>query len=390
MAEVAKQENVKEVLVRTTDGAVWQAEIKEGVTYLVKQIQPPSTTASGENESSPPSSGDSKETETEEKPASSQEEENQEEGIFESLEPNNTVDEFLKEMEAQLQKNAQGHGSSHKMVPRPDQPKVVEEMPESVKKNMKDNAFKARLSSVMLDNKYDRMLKGRTRGKLDMSRLYKVPTQARTVFKQKQSRRGKQYNVLLLVDESGSMLGSKAENAAECAVFLAKNFEGININVAIIGFNHYITVRKEFTGPADYDRIYEAIETCNWRNGAGDNNDYDALLRAYKMFDTAPDGQNVLLMLSDGRPAPSYQPEFIDIRGHREDANKYRHKLSRGQTEEKKHLHHLVNAYKERVTSVGIGIRSGGWQIPEHFVIDDVHELKTKIIQVLNKKIKRG
>lgn len=405
MSNVAKRRDVKEVLVKTNDGAVWEAEINsKGNILLIRQIIEPPKSGGGSGEGKSEESKKEEEkgkggekSESESKKCEGKSNENKQsktppppgKSIYDDVKVG-SGDDTLKKMEkgGGFNQRTQYNMESH----RKDQPEKIKPMPEAVREKMKDNAFRARLSSIMLDNKYDRKLKGRTRGKLDMTRLYKVPTQARSVFTQKQSRRGKEYNVILVVDESGSMmLYDKSTKAAECAVFLAKAFEGININVAIIGFNHYITVRKEFNQPCDYDRVYEAIRSVNWKKGAGHNNDYDALSRAYHMLDTAPKGKNIVIMLSDGMPANSANPVFIDSRGEKEDPKRYYNKkVSPYEKREKVHLHHLVKSNDHRATSIGIGIMEGGWQIPEHFVINNVDELKPAVIKTLKSHIKRG
>lgn len=357
-----KKLNPKEaskIQVQLADGSVWNAEVDaSGTVYLVSQVKPPKSPASGTGE-------------PEEKPTP----------------PSKSAEEYLEEMLGGLPTRMP------KSKPREDQPEKVKPMPGHVKKRLDDPAFRARLSSIMLDNKYDRRLRGRTRGKLDMTRLFKAPTLARNLFTKKEARRGKQYNVVLLVDESGSMRDSdKSWVAAECAVFLAKAFEGINVNVAIIGFNEYITVRKEFTQPCDYDRVYQAIGTMNFRRGEGWNYDYEAMERAYAMFDHAPEGKNILIMLSDGQPAPGATGKmiYVNAKGQVEHPIRHPHTLSREETEERTHLHHLVKANAHRVDSFGIGILEGGWQIPNHEVVKDLNELKPTIIKVLKRKITRG
>ena len=57
--------------------------------------------------------------------------------------------------------------------------------------NLKDETFKSRLKSIMQDNKFDRMLPGRRKGKLDMNRLAKVETGSTSVFKKKKKQQRK-------------------------------------------------------------------------------------------------------------------------------------------------------------------------------------------------------
>jgi hypothetical protein len=384
MSDLVKKEDVRNLQILKEDGSVWQGEIDEyGRVVLLHQIKPPTETPPEPSEEPEAAEAGTSPAEPE---TGTGEPEEASESIFDGIEPTRGSFESIEEIISKFT----SHGTDNaKLPPRIDQPDEVKEIPRDVVEKLQDNAFRARLSSVMLDNKYDRKLKGRTRGKLDMTRLYKVPTNARSVFTQKQSRRGKQYNVLLLVDESGSMSGDKAERAAECAVFLAKQFEGININVAIVGFNAYITTRKEFTGKCDYNRVYEAIATMNWHKGAGSNNDWDALNKAYHMFAHAPEGENILIMMSDGYPASSNSNYNVDIRGEDEPQFANFKSISTSKKDTKEHLHHLVKANKN-VTSIGIGILEGGWQIPNHTVIKNVDGLKKEVIKQLRTHIKRG
>jgi hypothetical protein len=58
--------------------------------------------------------------------------------------------------------------------------------------------------------------------------------------------------------------------------------------VAIVGFNHFVTTRKEFTGVADYEAIHKAIRTMNYAEGWGSNNDWDALNKALPNVQESP------------------------------------------------------------------------------------------------------
>lgn len=262
-----------------------------------------------------------------------------------------------------------------------------------------DSVFRSRLSSIMLDNKYDRRLRGRTRGKLDMKALPKVHTLSRSVFTQKSARKNKAYNICLLVDISGSMASiDKSKRAAEAVIFLLKNFEGLNINVSVVEFNQYIIVLKDWNSKADYMKIDNEIRNLHGDMGAGYNYDYHAINRAYHMFKKAPEGENILIMLSDGQPAECFHapPTYLDVNGRIEDEKQFEKTLKSPSgkdgflyRESKAGLHALVKAHPE-VTSIGIGIVHGGWQIPNHIVVDNVDELKPQILSVLRQQIKRG
>jgi cobalamin biosynthesis protein CobT len=261
----------------------------------------------------------------------------------------------------------------------------------TVKVDLTDKVFKQRLKNIMHDNAYDRRVRGRKRGKLDMRSLYKVPAKQDNVFTLKQARKNKEYNVMLVVDESGSMNDGKSEIAADCTVFLAKAFAGIHVNTAVIGFNQFISIRKHWEADIDYNTLHESIRTMNHNRGIAYNCDWDALNMAYQMFKKAPKGNNVLVMLSDGAPVNN-KPTFIDATQTSPielAAPKNTNSLDYEDKESRHHLHALVRSNRN-VDSIGIGILEGGWQVPNHIVVKSVNQLKPMLIKELRQRIRRG
>lgn len=401
MADYIEQGEVKQVIVQRKDGSTWTAEIGlDGKVRLLNKLHDPSVSADVEDE-------DEDEQQVEQPQQPDQAEADGDEGEGEQSDESGDPDEGWGEAEPaddqyddqeikSLIENMAHRGSS---APAEAGKAPKRKLNDEYHKRLKDPAFLARLTSVMLDNKYARRVRGRTRGKLDMARLYKVPTHSRSVFVQKQERKGKNYNVVLVVDQSGSMGGAggrPAEVAAETVLFLAKQFENLNLNIGVIGYGSYVKVHKELnTKKFNYDELYS-----NLTNSYGGTNDYPALRRAYHMFHGAPEGQNILIHISDGGPGRYFDSAF---RGVDNKVEKLRHlaPLAPGAGEwgsndvnyidynQKEHLHHLVKSHPE-VVAVGIGIQHGGWQIPEHFIIQNVSELKSTILGILRRNIKRG
>ena len=263
---------------------------------------------------------------------------------------------------------------------------------------LEDNAFRARLRSIMLDNKYDRQVRGRNRGKLDMKALPKAMTGSTSVFTRKEARKNKSYNVMFLVDCSGSMAYDKAPKAADAVSFLLNNFEGINIDTSVILFNEYMWKAKEFgqTYTKELgDEIRHTISTLDMP-GQGDNSDYTAMAYAYTQF--PKEGTNILVMVSDGQPTTgeSFRKGRTTY-GSKLDSIEFEEPLGLDWSEisssgekTKRHMHNLVKRNAHRVTSIGIGIQQGGWQIPDHEVVNDITELKSTMMKMLRKKVKRG
>lgn len=120
---------------------------------------------------------------------------------------------------------------------------------------MNDVTFAKALSSVMLDNKYDRFVKNRRTGKLDTKSLYKISTSPK-LFKRREARKNKHYAVSLVVDCSGSMGGSKIEMAAESARKISYHLSKMDIPHNVLIFHGTVEELKPMNSKYD-----EHIET---------------------------------------------------------------------------------------------------------------------------------
>lgn len=158
-----------------------------------------------------------------------------------------------------------------------------------------DAAFTLQLRNVMRDNKFDRKLSGRRRGILDGNMLYKVPTEDFKVFQKKESRKNKDYHFTLLVDQSGSMDGTRARQASHLAVSLLKAFEACDVQYSVYGYSNCTAPYKRFHQKIDPDVLYSLLH-----NGHGNNNEYPAVADAYKSFPERNRQKNFVLLLSDG------------------------------------------------------------------------------------------
>lgn len=253
---------------------------------------------------------------------------------------------------------------------------------------MLDNVFKSKLSNVMTDNKFDRVVAKRKKGKLDNKNLWRVETGQVNIFKQKQERKGKLYNIVILVDESGSMSwDEKIETASETSVYLAKSFNRMNINLAIIGFNATMLVHKSFEKPIknkDIDDFKEDMYTKAHGTLKGTkrvemacNHDYDAIQTGIDML-LKRRGKKILLIFSDGRP--NCDEDGRDCGGYDQD----KHKVDK--------IKGLMREYKDKILFLGIGIMAEHVKaMYEHCIlIDDLDDFKTKVVEELAKVIKRG
>jgi hypothetical protein len=97
--------------------------------------------------------------------------------------------------------------------------------------------IKRRLFDLVTDRKYPRWVPGADKGKrIDRRLIARVPLGQRNFFKYKIESDVLDIAFELLVDESGSMGGSKAAEARRCAVMFGKLLSSLNIPFEIIGF----------------------------------------------------------------------------------------------------------------------------------------------------------
>lgn len=254
-----------------------------------------------------------------------------------------------------------------------------EELAASTPPKPTDKTFLERLRSVLKDNNTLRVSRHRLRGKLDLKALTRVETDRQDVFKHKGTQ-GLNYSILVLVDESGSMCEQKFNEetddyegpqkrhvAGEVVRFLGEHLakaEGIRFSV--IGFNHTNKVYKTFDGTCDYAELEQGIIARSNGPNASCNHDQHAVQAAFEALRKEDDKtKKILLYLSDGAPAGC-----IGDNDHQVIANDIRSATD--------------------ITTIGIGILYEPMQIPYHITVDDLADLKPKILNALKAQIKRG
>jgi len=281
------------------------------------------------------------------------------------------------------------------------------------------NFFYQKIGSVMKDNKFDREVTGYRSGALDTNRLYKSQLNSDRLFKRKQERQNKKYNVVLLIDESGSMseeMGdswnrvhwsimwdyyrdstsdemrnggqrlTRMEVAADLASLMVSGLEKNNIDFAVVGFNGEVKIHKPFDKPLQFGKRYELRnEIMKYGCGEGENGDnmlacnHDlfAVKEAQKLLKGRA-GSNIVMVFSDGNPNCDYSSCRFGKGVHSggKNVDKVRaeaHKLQKVST----------------FVSFGIGIDVSR-VYPNAQRVDNQDEFMNKSIEVLNKLIKRG
>lgn len=163
--------------------------------------------------------------------------------------------------------------------------------------------FKRKVTSILKDNMQKRPGGNRTSGELNFKRLYKIPCGSNRVFHKKEHISKKQYNVVLLIDCSGSMSGSKLQTAATCASLITRDFQGL-VRLKIKTFNRRDTVIKEFDEKFSQHKMNEPMDRIiaegNSGNG-GTNHDWYAVMQADQ--DVRKEiGEKMIISISDAEP----------------------------------------------------------------------------------------
>jgi hypothetical protein len=271
-------------------------------------------------------------------------------------------------------------------------------------RSKEDKVFIEQLKAVLVNNRARKQLRHRQKGLLDTRALVKTQTDSTSVFRQnnrKDSQRN--YSVVLLVDESGSMNGRKAELAQELTQSMAANLDQVGgVEVAVLGFSgNRIIEHKRFnnTGHSslccisefakDHYHCHIGEKIRDIRGSNCENADLIAMEYAlgYLNNNHAPNSKQVFVMLSDGNPCDS--PDDITIVSADLKGNYFTGKFTSGvpgRRSDISHMHKLLKLFPD-VVSFGLGMREGGQQVPRHVVVEDLSQTKKVLLNFLRTAI---
>ena len=283
---------------------------------------------------------------------------------------------------------------------------------------MKAHVLATKIGGILTDNKFDRFVGGKTRGKLDFSALSKIGYSSK-VFKQKEARKNKDYKVIVLADASGSMYGDRAHNTGKALELLNDALQKTDVDYALWSFNADILSLKDFEekpkSKGDTESLYHKhleerdvyyCESCDVtfgsfnrysdekcpscgedtderEDGCGYNADGLALHLALETIQKLS-GQHIIVMLSDGQA--DCNPYFSDKVAYMvKDGVRYRD--MRISLVAKKAIH-------EGVILCSIGIQNDS--VLKHYpkentiVVNSSNQVGDSLIKLISKHIKRG
>lgn len=262
---------------------------------------------------------------------------------------------------------------------------------DKVKEPLTIQGFHRKLASIMRDNKYDRTVSKFRSGKLDTNRLYKVMANSDRVFKRKFERLNKEYNVVILIDESGSMgagvydekdnyVDSRLGMAVNMTTLLVQGLEKNNINFALVGFNHRIFIHKNFGEKLDV-RKFRTQAIHNEQEFGGCNHDAGAMLKARELLSKQKSGKNLIITLSDGQPACCASCEL------RKEV-----KESVGTTDSGDALKREIKRAEKfaDVTAIGINTTDVKRYYSNYFVASSEPEFTSGLLKTLKQRVRRG
>lgn len=249
--------------------------------------------------------------------------------------------------------------------------------------------FKNQIKSVLCDNRLTRYVSRARTGKLDFKRLHFALITSR-VFKHKAEYGSKEYNVLIMVDCSGSMVHGPARDILVSTLekFLPE-FSPL-ANVFVYGFNARL---HKFLTPADKLDMPGLISKinleCDFKNNPTPysyaNHDGYCIAQAYKDTIRGLKGQGVIIVLTDGNPHCDYHIGSGRGKKCQEPG------CGDDQFQKAQLIKTVSDLKKEHVEIIGIGLGTDSvksfYRIAQR--VDDLEGLYTAVVSNLKKIIKK-
>lgn len=238
--------------------------------------------------------------------------------------------------------------------------------------------FDRKIANIFKDNATKRIVGNKLSGNVDFEKLYRIATTSK-VFCKPDDISKKQYNVLLLVDTSGSMCGSKFNVATTTAMALVRDMQKL-VSLEVMAFcGKTITCKKfdELIPVTELkNKIYEPMDD-NLRRYGGDNHDHVALKIATKSL-MKRTGRKILIVLSDGGPCCS---------GHNDECDTYcKGRLREGLKQQVS----ITERLGITILSIGIIDESVRYYYKHYTILDKLDNMYTEIAKYMDRYIKRG
>lgn len=188
-------------------------------------------------------------------------------------------------------------------VIQPD-PGIIDLYEQYIQKHETDIAYLSRFLRELFMRDRERRVHGIT-GRLNLMR-YSAPRLTPQIFDRRKLPEGKSdVSVMIVVDQSGSMSGSKIEAAMQTTITLAEAFSKVGIPIYVMGFStgsgichdHYVC-----WGNSEEDRA-----TLLRMSAGGCNCDGYSLRYATRLLQERHEKKRLMVMIHDGLPSEGYK-----------------------------------------------------------------------------------
>lgn len=254
---------------------------------------------------------------------------------------------------------------------------------------MTTNYFSQKIQSILRDNMSNRYIGGQESGKLSRRGLYRVPAGSVKVFEKRLERKGKHYNILLVLDVSGSMQSdNRIVTASLCMAQLIVALDKSDVNFAVMTFNRDVIIQKDFSRKIATKKVSviqgSLQELVYARPSNDENHDYIAAKQALKMMAGQTEGKNITFFIVDGVwPACMCGAETTLVQ---RDAQKYKMPYA---TPQELYINTMNKLQKfSEVYSIGM-YNDVSHMYPEHIVIYSEEEFVDAFLKRLVKLVKR-
>lgn len=261
-----------------------------------------------------------------------------------------------KPPEAEQQPGGHGHGPTNNR--EQEQPAPAEFA-----------AMKLSIQNILKQNRAQKLQQNQIKGKLSLKSrsLVKSQSGSKNIYAKKTKTNAYGYNIILLVDNSGSMGSSgKIQLANQVAQGIHSVFRKTDgINTKVIAFTDSLTVKANWLDPQ--------VQTM--KSGGGNADAAACYVTITEQFaDTPnPEYRNILLVLSDGEPCPG------DL--DRDDLPKLDVFEGGSNVEIAQFIAHT--AAKNNVYVAGLGIMNNSNQIPNSREVDKLKDVQKAMVQIL-------
>lgn len=230
-------------------------------------------------------------------------------------------------------------------------------------------SLKVTIERVLKQNRATKLSHNQLKGKLTLKSraLTKSQSGSESIHSKKTKAAALGYNVILLVDNSGSMRGDKIDLANAIAKGLhATLHKTEGINVKVLAFQDYMRVVAGWNDPS----------VQNMGAGGGNADAAACYVAMTRHFNDAPNQnyRNILLVLSDGEPCSGTLGEKLpdlEVWGYENENNAGIAQFLRR------------TAREQGVYIAGLGIQNNSTQIPNSRQVDNLTDVQRALVTIL-------